>query len=108
MVELSRGQKKRPHDVAYYKRYIKYTRLCGKSQASAEVKARVQLMRDLGAAATPFNSWLFLQGLETLALHMERHSQNAQRIAEFLEGHPAVGWVSYPGLSSYPRHDLAK
>lgn len=72
------------------------------------LKARVQLMRDLGAATTPFNSWLFLQGLETLALRMERHSQNAQRIAEFLEGHPAVDWVSYPGLPSHPQHGLAK
>lgn len=72
------------------------------------VKARVQLLRDLGAATTPFNSWLFLQGLETLALRMERHSQNALRIAEFLQGHPAVSWVSYPGLSDHPQHELAK
>lgn len=71
------------------------------------IKARVQLLRDLGPATTPFNSWLFLQGLETLPLRMERHSQNAQRIAEFLEGHPAVTWVSYPGLKSHPQHDLA-
>ncbi len=71
------------------------------------VKARVQLLRDLGPATTPFNSWLFLQGLETLPLRMERHSQNAQRIAEFLEGHPAVGWVSYPGLKSHPQYELA-
>src|SRR5437660_116018 len=62
------------------------------------IKARVQLMRDLGAATTPFNSWLFLQGLETLPVRMERHSENALRVAEFLEGHPAVDWVSYPGL----------
>src|SRR5579864_1705773 len=71
------------------------------------IKARVQLMRDLGAATTPFNSWLFLQGLETLPLRMERHSQNALRVAEFLETHPAVGWVSYPGLTSHPQHELA-
>jgi len=71
------------------------------------IKARVQLMRDFGAATTPFNSWLFLQGLETLPLRMERHSQNAQRVAEFLEGHPAVGWVSYPGLKSHPQYELA-
>ncbi|MEO6891862.1 MAG: homocysteine synthase [Ktedonobacteraceae bacterium] len=71
------------------------------------IKARVQLMRDIGAATTPFNSWLFLQGLETLPLRMERHSQNALHIAEFLEGHPAVGWVSYPGLKSHPQHELA-
>ncbi|RAQ96203.1 O-acetylhomoserine aminocarboxypropyltransferase [Thermogemmatispora tikiterensis] len=71
------------------------------------IKARVQLMRDIGAAISPFNAWLFLQGLETLPLRMERHSQNALRIAEFLEGHPAVSWVSYPGLPSHPQHELA-
>src|SRR5436305_11246323 len=71
------------------------------------IKARVQLLRDLGPATTPFNSWLFLQGLETLPLRMERHSQNALRIAEFLEGHSAVSWVSYPGLKSHAQHDLA-
>jgi len=71
------------------------------------IKARVQLMRDIGAATTPFNAWLFLQGLETLPLRMERHSQNALRIAEFLEGHPSVEWVSYPGLMSHPQHELA-
>jgi len=71
------------------------------------IKARVQLMRDFGAATTPFNSWLFLQGLETLPLRMERHSQNALRIAEFLEEHPAVGWVSYPGLKSHPQYEQA-
>ena len=71
------------------------------------IKARVQLLRDLGAATTPFNSWLFLQGLETLPLRMERHSQNALRIAEFLEGHSAVNWVSYPGLASHPQYEIA-
>ena len=71
------------------------------------IKVRVQLLRDIGAATTPFNSWLFLQGLETLPVRMERHSQNALRIAEFLEGHPAVGWVSYPGLKSHPQHEIA-
>jgi O-acetylhomoserine (thiol)-lyase len=71
------------------------------------IKARVQLMRDFGASISPLNSWLFLQGLETLPLRMERHSQNAMRIAEFLEGHAAVGWVSYPGLKSHPQYELA-
>jgi O-acetylhomoserine (thiol)-lyase len=71
------------------------------------IKARVQLLRDIGPASSPFNSWLFLQGLETLPLRMERHSQNALRVAEFLEGHPSVGWVSYPGLPSHPQHELA-
>src|SRR5579859_5050454 len=72
------------------------------------VKARTQLLRDLGPATTPFNSWLFLQGLETLPLRIERHSQNALRIAAFLEGHPAVDWVTYPGLPSHPQHELAR
>src|SRR5258708_6916395 len=71
------------------------------------IKARVQLLRDIGAATTPFNSWLFLQGLETLPLRMERHSQNAARIAEFLESHPAVSWVNYPVLKTHPQHELA-
>lgn len=71
------------------------------------IKARVQLMRDLGAAIAPLNSFLFLQGLETLPLRMERHSQNALRVAEFLEGHPSVSWVSYPGLASHPQYEVA-
>lgn len=72
------------------------------------LKARVQLMRDLGPAISPFNAFLLLQGLETLPLRMERHSQNAQAVAEFLERHPAVSWVNYPGLPSHPSHGLAK
>ena len=71
------------------------------------IKARVQLLRDLGPAIAPLNSWLFLQGLETLPLRMERHSKNALRVAEFLENHPAVGWVSYPGLASHPQYEIA-
>jgi len=71
------------------------------------IKARVQLLRDIGPAISPLNSFLFLQGLETLPLRMERHSQNALRIAEFLEGHPSVNWVSYPGLKSHPQYELA-
>lgn len=72
------------------------------------IKARVHLLRDLGAATTPFNSWLFLQGLETLPLRMERHSENALCVARFLESHPSVEWVSYPGLESHPQHPLAR
>jgi O-acetylhomoserine (thiol)-lyase len=72
------------------------------------IKARVHLLRDLGAATTPFNSWLFLQGLETLPLRMERHSENAWSVARFLESHPSVTWVSYPGLESHPQHALAR
>ncbi|MBD2844485.1 homocysteine synthase [Paenibacillus sp. IB182496] len=72
------------------------------------IKARVQLLRDMGAAMSPFNGFMFLQGLETLHLRMERHSANALRVAQFLEGHEAVEWVNYPGLSSHPSYDLAK
>jgi O-acetylhomoserine (thiol)-lyase len=63
-------------------------------------KARVQILRDYGACLSPFNSFLFLQGLETLNLRLDRHVSNAQKVAEFLEKHPNVDWVAYPGLKS--------
>ena len=63
---------------------------------------------DFGPAISPFNAFLILQGIETLPLRMERHCANAQRLAEFLEGHPAVAWVSYAGLASSPYRKLAK
>ncbi len=72
------------------------------------IKARVQGLRDIGAAMSPFNAWTFLQGLETLHLRMERHSQNALRVAQFLKSHPKVSWVNYPGLPDQPGHALAK
>jgi len=72
------------------------------------IKLRVQLLRDLGPCLSPFNAFLFLQGLETLHLRMERHSANAQKTAEFLAKHPNVIWVNYPGLKSHPNHALAK
>ncbi|HEY4391207.1 MAG TPA: homocysteine synthase [Paenibacillus sp.] len=71
-------------------------------------KARVQLLRDLGASLSPFNAWLLLQGLETLHLRVERHSQNALKVAQFLEAHEQVEWVSYPGLPSHESYELAK
>jgi O-acetylhomoserine (thiol)-lyase len=71
-------------------------------------KARGQIMRDIGACQSPFNSWLLLLGLETLSLRMERHVQNAQAVANFLEGHERVSWVCYPGLRSSPCYDQAK
>jgi O-acetylhomoserine (thiol)-lyase len=71
-------------------------------------KARVQVLRDIGACQSPFNSFQTIQGIETLSLRMQRHVQNAQRAAEFLEAHPRVGWVKYPGLKSHPDHALAK
>jgi O-acetylhomoserine (thiol)-lyase len=72
------------------------------------VKLRVSLLRDIGAALSPFNSFLFLQGLETLSLRMERHSTNALAVAEFLEQHSKVDWVVFPGLPSHPAHELAR
>ena len=72
------------------------------------LKARVQMLRDYGPALSPFNSFLFLQGLETLPLRMERHSQNAQAVAQFLRGHEKVNWVNYPGLPDHPTYDLAR
>jgi O-acetylhomoserine (thiol)-lyase len=65
-------------------------------------KARVQVLRDIGACQAPINSWLFLQGLETLSLRMERHVHNAKKVAECLENHPKVKWVTYPALKSHP------
>ncbi len=72
------------------------------------VKARVQLLRDMGAALAPFNSFLFLQGLETLHLRMERHSANALAVARYLADDSRIAWVNYPGLESSPYHRLAK
>jgi len=71
------------------------------------IKARVTLLRDLGPAVSPFNSFLFLQGLETLHLRIVRHSENALKVAEYLEKHPKVSWVNYPGLKSSPEKKLA-
>jgi O-acetylhomoserine (thiol)-lyase len=72
------------------------------------LKARVQLLRDLGSAASPFNAFLVAQGLETLSLRVERHVANAQRVAEYLDGHNDVLSVNYAGLPSSPWHELAK
>jgi O-acetylhomoserine (thiol)-lyase len=77
--------------------------------ASAYIaKARLQLMRDLGACMSPFNAFLFLLGLETLPVRMERHSQNAMKVAEFLKSHPKVSWVNYPGLPDNPYYNIAR
>ena len=72
------------------------------------LKARVEVLRDLGATISPFAAFLLLQGLETLSLRAERHSQNALALARWLEAHPKVSWVSYTGLQSHPSHALAK
>ena len=72
------------------------------------LKARVQMLRDLGVAASPFNSWLTVQGIETLSLRMQRHVSNAQRVAEFLLAHSQAAWVSYPGLVGHPSYQRAQ
>jgi O-acetylhomoserine (thiol)-lyase len=72
------------------------------------IKARVHVLRDIGACQSPFNAWQTIQGIETLSLRMERHVQNTQAVAEFLEKHPRVSWVKYPGLKSHPDHARAK
>ena len=72
------------------------------------MKMRLQFLRDVGSCISPFNSFLLLQGLETLHLRMERHCANALKVAQYLEAHPKVKWTNYPGLKSSKYHDLAK
>lgn len=72
------------------------------------IKARTQFLRDMGSCMSPFNAFLFLQGLETLHLRMPRHSENALKLAQWLEKQPQVDWVNYPGLPSHPDHARAK
>jgi O-acetylhomoserine (thiol)-lyase len=71
------------------------------------IRLRTVLLRDIGAALSPFNAFLFLQGLETLPLRVRQHCANTLTVARFLESHPAVSWVSYPGLASHPSHERA-
>lgn len=91
-------------DPSYHN--ISYTRDVG--AAAFIVAARVQLLRDMGAALSPFNSFLLLQGLETLSLRVERHVQNAEKIVDFLVNHPKVEKVNYPKLPDSPYHALAE
>lgn len=87
------------HGISYIEKFEK---------AAYIFKARVTLLRDTGAAISPFNAFLFVQGLETLSLRLDRHVSNAQKIAEFLEGHPLVSWVNYPGLKSSASYNKAQ
>lgn len=87
------------HGLKYYETF---------GPAAYIVKARVQLLRDYGCTPSPFNSFMFHLGLETLHLRMERHSENAQKLAEFLSSHPCVEWVKYPGLKSSPYYELGQ
>jgi O-acetylhomoserine (thiol)-lyase len=85
-----------------------YSTLTGAGLPPFAIKARVHVLRDIGACQAPFNAWQTIQGLETLSLRMERHVQNAQAVAEYLEKHPKVSWVTYPGLKSHPDYERAK
>jgi len=95
MMEPSKGY----HGVRFYETFgdFGYT-----------MKARCEILRTMGPTLSPFNAFLFLQGLETLNLRMERHCQNALAVAEYLKEHPSVEWVNYPGLPESPYHSLAK
>jgi O-acetylhomoserine (thiol)-lyase len=77
-------------------------------EAAFAVKARIEGLRDFGPALSPFNAFLLLQGIETLPLRLERHGQNALALAQWLQAHPKVAWVNYPGLKEHPSHALAK
>lgn len=78
----------------------------GKKELINKIKA--EAMVNIGGCISPFNAWLIMRGVVTLPLRMERHSESAQKIAEFLESYPAVAFVAYPGLESHPQHDIAK
>ncbi|MCS7205436.1 MAG: O-acetylhomoserine aminocarboxypropyltransferase/cysteine synthase [Leptospiraceae bacterium] len=95
------------HGLRYWDTFGKFEPFGGVNIAYI-IKARIQWLRDVGVSMSPFNAWLFLQGLETLHLRMERHSQNALRVAEFLKSHPKVKKVIYPGLEDHPTYYLAK
>ncbi len=94
MVEPSAGY----HGVRFYETFGDF---------GFTMKARMEPLRTFGPALSPFNAFMLLQGVETLALRMERHCANALGVAEYLAGHPQVGWVNYPGLSGSSYHDLA-
>ncbi|EDL59388.1 O-acetylhomoserine/O-acetylserine sulfhydrylase [Gimesia maris DSM 8797] len=87
---------------------LKFYETFGGMNIAYVLKIRVQLLRDLGPAMSPFNAFQFLQGLETLHLRMERHSENGMAVAKFLESHPKVSWVNYAGLESHPSYQLAQ
>jgi O-acetylhomoserine (thiol)-lyase len=95
MTEPSRGY----HGVRFYETFGDF---------GFTMKCRMETLRTFGAALSPFNAWMLLQGCETLHVRMERHVSNAQRVAEFLEAHPHVSWVSYPGLKAGKYHALGK
>ncbi len=87
---------------------LKFFETFGPMNLAYILKVRTQGLRDIGPAMSPFNAFLFLQGLETLHLRMERHAANSLAVAQFLESHPKVSWVNYAGLESHPSYALAK
>ena len=93
-------------DASYHG--LVYSSLLGAGLPPFAIKLRVQVLRDFGAAQSPFNSWQTIQGLETLSIRIDRHVQNTQAVAEYLEKHPKVSWVKYPGLKSHPDYERAK
>ena len=95
MVEPSKGY----HGVRFYETFGDF---------GFTMKARMETLRTLGPTLSPFNAFLFLQGLETLPVRMDRHCANAQAVAEYLHAHPSVGWVKYAGLPDSPYHDLSR
>ena len=92
------------HGLVYWDTFKDFA---GMGNVAFIFKARVQWLRDVGAALSPFNSFLFLQGLETLPLRQQKHSSNALEVARFLTKHPAVAWVNYPGLETNPNYKIA-
>ena len=95
------------HGLVHWEAFKAFPPAGGANIAFA-LKMRLQFLRDVGSSLSPFNAFLLLQGLETLHLRVERHSANALKVAQFLEAHPKVKWVNYPGLKSSKYHDLAK
>ncbi|MEG2971128.1 MAG: O-acetylhomoserine aminocarboxypropyltransferase/cysteine synthase family protein [Akkermansia sp.] len=94
------------HGVQYWQTFGNHDQAAFPGMAYC-LKARLQLLRDLGCTISPFNSYLIAQGLETLPLRMARHCENAMELAQWLEKHPLVSWVNYPGLPQHPDHDKA-
>jgi O-acetylhomoserine (thiol)-lyase len=92
------------HGVKYWDTFGNFP---GLGNVAFIFKVRVQLLRDIGPALSPFNSWLFLQGLETLPLRQRKHSENALRVAQYLKQNKLVSWVTYPGLTDNPNHKTA-
>lgn len=92
------------HGLKYWETFGDFP---GMGNVAYTFRARVRLLRDIGAAVAPFNSFLFLQGLETLELRVKKHSENAFAVAKFLKDHPKVNWVNYPGLEDDPSHAVS-